>query len=387
MLFVSHDATRTGAPVLLLHFLRWLRAHTSIDFEVVLRRDGELSTEFAALAPVWQSEARTGRLAHRAMGIARRLGVNASLDDTHTRRLVRQMSHRNFGVVYSNTFTNGAFVSRLASLDCPVITHVHELESNLLRPGEENLRLVKEHTSRYIACAEAVKSNLVARHGIERDRIDVVHGFVATRALTAEQQVRARARVRAELSIPEGACVVGAAGTPNWEKSPDLFVQLAHAIHRRRPARPVHFVWMGGGSPHAHRLTELRLDAEKAGVSHVMHFPGTRTNAAEYFCAFDVFALVSREDSYPLVCLEVASLGTPIVCFDRSGGAREFVEDDCGFVIPYLEIEVMAERTLELLACDELRHRLGARAKGKVRERHDITVAAPRVLDVIRRLL
>ena len=385
VLFVSHEATRTGAPVLLLHFLRWLRTNTGIDFEVVLRRGGELSAEFAALAPVWHAEATAGRLARTTMRVARRLGLRASLDDVHIGRMVRQMSHRRFGVVYSNTFTNGAFVSRLGVLGCPVVTHVHELESNILRPGEENLRLVKAQTSRYIACAEAVKSNLIVRHGIEPDRIDVIHGFVATRALTAAQRAQARARTRLELAIPEGAWVVGAAGTPNWAKSPDLFVQLAYAMHRRRPARPVHFVWMGGWQDH--RLAELRLDAQTAGVGDIMHFPGTRPNATEYFCAFDVFALVSREDSYPLVCLEVASLGTPILCFDRAGGGREFVEDDCGFVLPYLEVEVMAERTLELLASDELRHRMGERAKAKVRGRHDVTVAAPRVLDVIRRLL
>ena len=375
VLFVSHEATRTGAPVLLLHFLRWLRTNTGIDFEVVLRRGGELSAEFAALAPVWHAEATAGRLARTTMRVARRLGLRASLDDVHIGRMVRQMSHRRFGVVYSNTFTNGAFVSRLGVLGCPVVTHVHELESNILRPGEENLRLVKAQTSRYIACAEAVKSNLIVRHGIEPDRIDVIHGFVATRALTAAQRAQARARTRLELAIPEGAWVVGAAGTPNWAKSPDLFVQLAYAMHRRRPARPVHFVWVGGWQDH--RLAELRLDAQTAGVGDIMHFPGTRPNATEYFCAFDVFALVSREDSYPLVCLEVASLGTPILCFDRAGGGREFVEDDCGFVLPYLEVEVMAERTLELLASDELRHRMGERAKAKVRGRHDITVAAP----------
>src|SRR5436190_14793250 len=111
VLFVSHDAMRTGAPVLLLHFLRWLRANTSIDFEVVLRRAGELSAEFAALAPVWHGEATTGRLARTRMRVAARLGLKASLDDAHISRMVRQMSRRRFGVVYSNTFTNGAFVS------------------------------------------------------------------------------------------------------------------------------------------------------------------------------------------------------------------------------------------------------------------------------------
>jgi glycosyltransferase involved in cell wall biosynthesis len=386
VLFVSHDALRSGAPVLLLHFLQWLRANTSIDFEVVLRRAGELAPEFAELSPVWHAEAATGRLAHTTMRVAHRLGVGASPDHAHVDRMVRQMSRRNFGLIYSNTFTNGAFVSRLGELQCPVVTHVHELQWNILKPGQENLRLVKAQTSRYIACSDAVKSNLIARHAIERDRIDVIHGFVHTQALTAAQRGEARARARLELGIPDDAFVVGAAGTTTWPKSPDLFVQLAYAVHRRRPARPVHFVWVGG-HPQADRVTELRLDAQTAGIGDIMHFPGTRPNATEYFCAFDVFALVSREDSFPLVCLEVASQGTPILCFDRAGGEHEFVEGDCGFVVPYLEVELMAERTLELVASDELRRRMGACAQVKVRTRHDVNIAAPRLLDVLRRFL
>jgi glycosyltransferase involved in cell wall biosynthesis len=321
MLFVSHEATRTGAPVLLLQFLRWLRTNTSIDFEVVLREGGELSPEFAALAPVWHAEATNGPLVRTTMRVTRRLGVRTPLDGAHIRHMVRDMSRRHFDVIYSNTFTNGALIAQLGVLGCPVLTHVHELESNILRSGEENFRLVKGQTSRYIACAEAVKSNLIARHGIERERIDVIHGFVTTKTLTAEERAQARARTRLDLGIPDGALVVGGAGTTNWAKSPDLFVQLAHVVHRRHPGRPVHFVWVGGGKPHGHRLTELQLDAQAAGIGDIVHFSGSRHDATDYFCAFDVFALVSREDSFPLVCLEVASLGTPILCFDTAGSS------------------------------------------------------------------
>jgi hypothetical protein len=48
VLFVSHQASRTGAPILLLHFLRWLRANTS-NFEIVVRLGGELSGKFSDL--------------------------------------------------------------------------------------------------------------------------------------------------------------------------------------------------------------------------------------------------------------------------------------------------------------------------------------------------
>ncbi|MDH6063711.1 hypothetical protein, partial [Umezakia ovalisporum] len=39
------------------------------------------------------------------------------------------------------------------------------------------------------------------------------------------------------------------------------------------------------------------------------------------------------------VCLEAASLGKPILCFDKAGGEPEFVEDDCGFIVPYLDLD------------------------------------------------
>src|SRR5712691_12762218 len=257
VLFVSHEASRTGAPILLLRFLRWLRVNTSIEFEVVLRRGGELSREFADLAPVWHAEPSDGGLAHATMRVARRLGLTPLPDDRVVRRMVREMAKRRFSLVYSNTVANGAFVSRLMTLGCPVLTHVHELESNIRRVGDENLRLVKSQTARYLACAEAVKSNLILRHGVEPDRIDVVHGFVEIRDADATLVAQARARVRSELGISEDARVVGASGTTNWAKSPDLFVQLAHAVHRKRAAPPVHFVWVGGGSPQDHRLAEL----------------------------------------------------------------------------------------------------------------------------------
>ena len=34
------------------------------------------------------------------------------------------------------------------------------------------------------------------------------------------------------------------------------------------------------------------------------------------------------------------------VCFGEAGGAREFVEEDAGFVVPYLDVPAMAEFTL-----------------------------------------
>ena len=47
ILFVSHDAGRTGAPLILLNFQRWLKEHTTVKFATIVRRSGPLEAEFA----------------------------------------------------------------------------------------------------------------------------------------------------------------------------------------------------------------------------------------------------------------------------------------------------------------------------------------------------
>jgi hypothetical protein len=49
ILFVGHRADRTGAPILLLHLLRWLRENTELCFELLLLKGGDLEPEFRKL--------------------------------------------------------------------------------------------------------------------------------------------------------------------------------------------------------------------------------------------------------------------------------------------------------------------------------------------------
>jgi glycosyltransferase involved in cell wall biosynthesis len=147
----------------------------------------------------------------------------------------------------------------------------------------------------------------------------------------------------------------------------------------------VYFVWVGGGwSPDPEQFEH---DIRKSGLAEKVRFTGAVTNPADYCGAADVFVLTSREDPYPLVCLEAAALGKPIVCFGEAGGMPEFVEEDCGSVVPYLDVAAMADRVIALLGAPELRQTLGAAARRKVTERHDIGVAGPKILEIIERTI
>jgi glycosyltransferase involved in cell wall biosynthesis len=132
---------------------------------------------------------------------------------------------------------------------------------------------------------------------------------------------------------------------------------------------------------------EFEHDVHVAGLTEKVRFTGAVLKPADYLAAADVFVLTSREDPYPLVCLEAAAVAKPIVCFAGAGGMPEFVEEDCGFVVPYLDIMAMADRVVLLLDSLECRVTMGAAARRKVTERHDVSRAAPRIMEIIERTI
>ena len=57
ILFISHEATRTGAPILLLNFLNWLKKNSDIEIEILFKESkgnkGALINEFKTLGNVY----------------------------------------------------------------------------------------------------------------------------------------------------------------------------------------------------------------------------------------------------------------------------------------------------------------------------------------------
>jgi glycosyltransferase involved in cell wall biosynthesis len=381
ILFIGHSAGLTGAPLVLLNFLKWLKNNSDIRFNILLREGGALEADFRSLGPVTVLATGIRRLRG---GRLERLGLRYFFDRMDARQLRHQFHVGEIGLIYSNTVTNGSALQALSILDCPVISHVHELEYWIQHyVGRASFDLVKQHSQQYIAVSEAVKRNLVENHGIAENQVEKVYEFINLAAAQAIDLRLAGVRVRHELNIPPQAFIVGASGTTTWWKGPDLFIELARLIHTQRSSLPVYFVW-AGGSLRKTDFVKLQRKIAVLGLSQYVRFIGSRLDPLNYFAAFDVFALTSRSDSFPLVVLEAAALGKPIVCFDETGGAREFIGGDCGFVVPHLDVDAMAAAVLNLLDSPDLRARLSQNAQAKVQD-YDVAVAAPKIWNVIER--
>ncbi len=381
VLFISHDASRTGAPIVFLNFLRWFKRNTDIPFKILLRNSGPLESEFAAIAPVLIVNKKKPAKRSRVTRILNRLGFQSNINSIKD-KLIRD----NIGLIYSNTVTNGEVLELLADLKCPVICHVHELQMAIQHyAGLECFAQVKKHTLIYIAVSKAVKKNLIENNGIPEEKINLVYGFTPTNNHNFKNDSQKQELIFEQLGISSEDKIVCASGTTDWRKGTDLFIQLALSVSKRY-VEPVHFLWIGGKTEGLH-FERLCYDVRNIGLEKYIHFLGVQPNPLDYFAVCDVFALVSREDPFPLVCLEAASLAKPIICFDNAGGEKEFVEDYCGFVVPYLDIQTMADKVIQLLDNPSLCEQMGSRAMQKVRDKHNEKLIGRQITQVIEQFL
>lgn len=379
LLFLGHAADRTGPPIYLRHFLRWLREHRpEVDFEIALMVGGELEDDFRELGPTSVGVDPPNRSRDEA--------ERAAIEQ---RRREQMAEHAHCRIVHINAAPCAELVRALPPDDRVLLSHVHELEIGLGHwLPDEDRRVLLGEASAFFVPADAVRRNLETNHGIDPTRVALHPEMVDVRDGAGERlDVDARAAARTERGLPADGLVVGMAGTVYWRKAFDLFLRTAWMIeHRHRPnpvTEPVSFLWLGGepgAIGHAERM------AHQLGVDHMVRFVETQPDPLRWFELMDVFVLPAREDPFPLVCLEAASVGVPIVAFD-TGGMPELLEQGCGLVSPYPDVGDLAAKTASLLADPAPRDAMGERGRELIRTRYDVSYLAPRLWADIERWL
>jgi glycosyltransferase involved in cell wall biosynthesis len=296
--------------------------------------------------------------------------------------LAARYPSRDYPVVYANTIDTTDLATQFAGPGRRVIHHIHELgyTTELFR-STGMLKEALAKTDAYIAASGAVRDFLVTSIGAAPDDVHLIHEFPV--AIISGGGEDKRKSLRFRLGIPQGAFVIGMCGVPHWRKGTDLFVQLAMQVNGAMLPGECHFVWLGGDQ--VSHLEPLH-DAAQLRLSAICHFVPAVTDPDSYYPAFDVFALTSREDPFPVAMLEAAMSGLPVVCFAGSGGAPEFVEEDAGIVVPYLDVAAMARACVALLRDSPLRRRLGDKARSKVMANYTLEIQAPKIRAIIERV-
>ena len=376
ILFVSHDANRAGAQILLLRFLKLLKNHPDFKFSILLKEGGIIENEFEAIATTYFWKPKIDKSQYSLFGkIFNKITKNKSLK----KDLLEKLAKQNFDLIVSNTLTNGDLLQKLSVLNVPISTYVHELEMGIQQYTtpillENTLKFTKS----YIACAESVRENLIQNHSIDATKIKVLPSLLPDSAVSFESSKSNIHSLRNKYNIPENAFLVGGMGTVDLRKGVDVFLQVANLLKAKND---IYFLWVGGQSTEI-EFKIFQIDKDRLGLRNVI-FQTSITNPLDYIDAFDIFFVSSREDPYPLVVLEAAMLAKPIICFDKAGGAKDFVENDSGFVVDYLDTNKVVKKIVELKDNSVLRKELGDSARKKALERHNQDAAFQTFVEIL----
>jgi glycosyltransferase involved in cell wall biosynthesis len=178
-------------------------------------------------------------------------------------------------------------------------------------------------------------------------------------------------RLRNELQIPLGAKVVGFVGRLAAKRKGFLdFLRAGAELSKRDPK--VCFVIAGHSDPGKPDAVQPEV-AKEFGIWDRCRFLGLRDNAElpSFYALMDVVVLPSLFEGVPRVLMEAAAMGVPAVASDVKGNRETVIDGQTGFLVPFADVNALAEAIEKLLRDPSLAYRMGQAARRLADERFD----------------
>jgi glycosyltransferase involved in cell wall biosynthesis len=343
-LFVGHDANRAGAQLVLLHWLRERKAQGLTNY-LLLVDGGSLLEEYKKVAKVWVW--RTERplwfkVKQRIPGIRQSEEWDRTPSSRKMTGILSSLRAEAFDCIIGNTVSSVSLLRELISLHVPFEVYVHELSYSISNfTSEEDRKFMAAQVSRVYAVSALVKTVLKNEVGISADKIDLLPPIIEL----PEATQNTHDPVRTALGIPADSQIVFSCGLAEWRKAPDVFLEVAKQLITKMPT--VHFIWLGMlDNEYSDNLIASTAvwDTKKQ-----VHLLPVCSDSRPYFEAMDVFFLSSREDPFPLVMLEAAHVGKPIVGVRVSGGVNDFLQGLDELLVESWDVDVLVDKISSLL--------------------------------------
>jgi glycosyltransferase involved in cell wall biosynthesis len=264
-------------------------------------------------------------------------------------RLVRTIRRLRPDIFHANLHTSAAGrYAVLAAVLTPGVRVVVVEQLATLNPPTRGQKLLKRFAARRVAAQVAVGEraarSIEGRFGLRPGSIRVIHNAVPDRELEARPR------------LFEGR-IVGTVGRLDRQKGHDLLVRALAQL-----PQDVSAVVVGDG-PERDNLHDL---ATSLGVEGRFMVTGWKDDARDYLTAFDVFALPSRFEGFPLALLEAMLARLPAVAADVGSVAEAVVDRETGLLIESDDVEALAGAIGELLDDEQRAKQLGLAGRAHV---------------------
>jgi glycosyltransferase involved in cell wall biosynthesis len=247
---------------------------------------------------------------------------------------------------------------------------------HVLFPLSSFNRLVLSKAARVIAVSEAVARSLRAQKISGPEKIRVVTNGVDLRRFEEARAAFARketdAREETERGTTHARLRVGIVGELSEVKNQEEFVRAAALLADEFAGR-VEFLIVGdelaSSGVYGAWLEKLIARHQLADSVRLVR---RCEDVAPLIASLDVLVSASRSEAFGMVMAEAAACGVPVVA-TATEGAKEIVADGAtGWIVPIGDVRALASAVALMFRYEELRLRLGSRAREVARERFSL---------------
>ena len=367
IMFVSHEATRTGAPRIILNLLRHFAEKCDVACESILLRGGHLATDFQN---------------HSVVDCLNLTNQNREGIRKRVRGFAGRYRNQLPTLAVCNSMESRYITEELDAMGVPCVSLVHELPFGYTASDYQHVCSVSK---KVIFPAEYVRNKVNQLTALPADKIIVLPQGLLTPGFGSRVcREEAKAGLREELGLPSEAFVVLGCGTLDLRKGIDHFANVARFVCDAQKAdRPVHFVWVGGGPQWPHSLHHyLKVDLVNTSAKDNVHFIGERSDVERYFVGADCFLMASRVDPFPCVVHEAMAASLPVIAFEGAGGAPEAIAEGAGFVLPYADYAQVAATIRLMRDQPKVANGIRDRALQRVHRKYQFSDYAEKVVDI-----
>ena len=237
--------------------------------------------------------------------------------------------------------------------------------ATLFHNDEDMQRLVRE------GVVDAHRCKLIAGSGVDTAYFN-----------PALASADARARLRAELGVPDDAKIVLCVARLVRAKGVLEYARAARQVSKGNPR--AYFVLAG---PDDQASTDRLSAVQLRELQSAVRWLGPRNDVRDLMAASDVFVCPSYREGLPRALLEAASMALPLVATDVAGCRAIVIPGVTGLLVPKANAEELA-RAVESLVGDSRRAQLMAsRSRASILHRHDIRAVSAQLDELYRRLL
>lgn len=350
VLVVSHEASRSGAPILCLNIIQHLQKKYNVVS--ILLGDGAITEYFRDASTLV-------------------LGPMPGIDNPALVVYAIEQVTKSYKIKFAivNSIKARGALRPLAMRFVPTISLIHEFAA-YIRPRGAFLEAAL-WANEVIFSASLTHENAVSEypelashffHIIPQGQCAIPFEESDT-AAQAQEDARVLRALRPE-GLPADTVVVLGVGAVTIRKGVDLFFDCAARLAQSGQGKNFRFVWIGKGyDPELDMKYSVYLteQIQRSGLQDHVCFLGETSSLDVAYNAADIFLLSSRLDTLPNVAIDAIAHGLPLVCFEKTTGIADILianglGEEC--VAPYLDTVKMADKAMAFAQSKSLSQRV-----------------------------